>query len=63
MEALNSLPDNDVPSDLLSVETEDDNSSDDAVEIDLDPTGTDVDEDIVYNETTEMSTLLPVIGN
>ena len=59
MEALNSLPENGVPSELLTVETNESDSSS-TVEPDLGPHGNDIDEDVVYNESTEMSSLLPV---
>ena len=59
MEALNSLPENGVPSELLTVETNESDSSS-TVEPHLGPHGNDIDEDVVYNESTEMSSLLPV---
>ena len=47
MEALNSLPENGVPSELLTVETNESDSSS-TVEPHLGPHGNDIDEDVVY---------------
>ncbi len=59
-QALRSLPDNDVPSDLLTVETEDDITCNDNIEHDLGPPSYNPNEDIVYNDSTDMSSFLPV---
>ena len=53
--SLNSLPENGVPHDLISVETENDGR--DSLDPDLGPQNED---DIVYNEGTEMSSFLPI---
>ena len=58
VDALNSLPVNGVPPDLMTVETDDDIISDDNP--DLGPPTDNPSEDIVYNDTTEMSSFLPV---
>ena len=58
--ALDSLPENGVPSDLITVETEDDIVSNDSVMSDLGPPTDRPSEDIVYNDSTEMSSFLPV---
>ena len=58
-EALNSLPENGVPPDLFTVDT-DDHVSDEVVDPDMGPPTDNPDEDIVYNESTEMSSFLPV---
>ena len=55
-DALNSLPDNGVPSDLGSVETVESNIEDN--DPDLGPQNSD--EDIIYNSDSEMSTFLPM---
>lgn len=55
LHSLNSLPENGVPHDLISVETENDDS--DCHDPDLGPQNED---DIVYNEATEMSSFLPI---
>ena len=57
-QALNALPDNGTPLDVLMVET-DDNTSDNN-EPDLSPPTDNPSEDQVYNESTEMSSFLPV---
>ena len=53
---LSSLPENGVPCDLLSVETENIDNSD-AFEIDVGPQNED---DIIYNEDSKMSSFLPI---
>ena len=58
--ALNSLPENGIPADLMTVETEDDIVSDENVMLDLGPPTDNPSEDIVYNDSTEMSSFLPV---
>ena len=58
--ALNSLPENGVPPDLMTVETDNDIVSDDNGSPDLGPPTDNPSEDIVYNESTEMSSFLPV---
>ena len=58
--ALNSLPENGVPSNLMTVETEDDIVSDDNSSPDLGPPTDNPSEDIVYNDLTDMSSFLPV---
>ena len=60
IESLNSLPENGVPSDLLTVETEDQIVSDESVEPDLGQPTDNPTEDTVYNESTQMSSFLPV---
>ena len=57
--ALNSLPDNGVPADLMTIETDSDLVSDDNCYPDVGPTDNQS-EDIVYNNSTEMSSFLPV---
>ena len=52
---MNSLPENGVPHDFNSVETENDYS--DSLDPDLGPQNED---DIVYNEGTEMTSFLPI---
>ena len=59
-DALNSLPVNGVPPDLMTVETDDDIVSDDNCSLDVGPPTDNPSEDIVYNESTEMSSFLPV---
>lgn len=58
-EVLNALPDNGVPSDLLTVETDETIDSDNN-EPDLGPPTDNCSEDTVYNESTDMSSFLPV---
>ena len=58
--ALNSLPANGVPSDLITVETEHEIVSSDNATADLGPPTQNPSEDIVYNNSTEMSSFLPV---
>lgn len=53
-EALNYLPDNGVPADLLTVETDDD-ISEETVEPDLGPPTDKATDDIVYNKSADMS--------
>ena len=59
-EALNSLPDNGVPPDLMAVETEHEISSDDSETADLGPPSENPSDDRVYNDSTEMNSFLPV---
>ena len=59
-DALNSLPDNGVPTDLMTVETDDDIVSDDNCSPDAGPPTDNPSEDVVYNDSTEMSSFLPV---
>jgi hypothetical protein len=60
-DALNSLPENGVPPDLMTVETDDDIVSDDNCNSpDAGPPTDNPSEDIVYNDSTEMSSFLPV---
>lgn len=56
LHSLNSLPENGIPHDLISVETENDNT--DSSQPDLVPQNDD--DDIVYNGGTEMSSFLPI---
>ncbi|XP_020896155.1 uncharacterized protein LOC110235051 [Exaiptasia diaphana] len=56
-EALNALPDNDVPYDLLTVQTDE---TSDNNEPDLGPPTDNHSEDRVYNESTDMSSFLPI---
>ena len=58
--ALNSLPENGVPSGLMTVETEDAIVSNDSAMPDLGPPTDNPSEDTVYNDSTEMSSFLPV---
>ncbi|CAB4020418.1 Hypothetical predicted protein, partial [Paramuricea clavata] len=57
-ETLNSLPENGVPPGLMTVETDDDIVSDDDCSPDVGPTDN-PSEDIVYNDSPEMSSFLP----
>ncbi|CAB4002039.1 Hypothetical predicted protein [Paramuricea clavata] len=59
-DALNSLPENGVPPGLMTVETDDDIVSDDNCSPDVGPPTDNPSEDIVYNDSTEMSSFLPV---
>ncbi len=59
-DALTSLPENGVPSDLMTVETDNDIVSDDNCSADVGPPTDNPSEDIVYNDSTEMSSFLPV---
>ena len=59
-DALNSLPVNGVPTDLMAVETEDDIGVDNDLMRDEGPPTDNPDEDIVYNNSTEFSSFLPV---
>ena len=59
VQALESLPVNGIPSDLLAVETSDD-ITDEVVEPDVGPPTDNPSEDVVYNESTETSSFLPV---
>ncbi|CAB3983680.1 ATP-dependent DNA helicase PIF1 [Paramuricea clavata] len=58
--ALNLLPENDIPADLMTVETESEVVLDDGVIPDLGPITDNNSEDTVYNHSTEMSSFLPV---
>ena len=58
--ALNSLPENGVPPDLMTVETDEDIVSDNDCSPDLGPLTYNPSDDIIYNDSTEMSSLLPV---
>ena len=58
--ALNSLPENGVPPDLMTVETDEDIVSDNDCSPDLGPLTDNPSDDIVYNDSTEMSSFLPV---
>jgi hypothetical protein len=59
-DALNSLPENGVPPDLMSVETNDDIVSDANFSPDMGPPTDNPSEDVVYNNATEMCSFLPV---
>ncbi|CAB4008934.1 Hypothetical predicted protein, partial [Paramuricea clavata] len=59
-DALNSLPEDGVPPGLMTVETDDDIVSDDNCSPDVGPPTDNPSEDIVYNDSTEMSSFLPV---
>ncbi len=59
-DALNSLPENGVAPDLMTVETDNDMISDDNCSADVGPPTDNPSEDIVYNDSTEMSSFLPV---
>ncbi len=58
-DALNSLPENGIPADLMTVETESGITSDDVMS-DLGPPSDNPSEDTVYNDSAEMSSFLPV---
>ncbi|XP_028394509.1 uncharacterized protein LOC114518706 [Dendronephthya gigantea] len=58
--ALHSLPENGVPPELMTVETNDDIVSDNDSFPDMGPPTDNPSEDIIYNESTEMSSFLPV---
>ena len=58
--ALNLLPDNGVLPDLITVETDDDIVSDIETCTDVGPPTDNPSEDVVYNNSTEMSNFLPV---
>ncbi|CAB3978462.1 Hypothetical predicted protein [Paramuricea clavata] len=57
-DALESLPIDGVPSDIMTVESENDILSDEIISPDLGPSSDNL-EDKVYNETTEMSSFMP----
>ena len=59
-EALNSLPENGVPPDLMNVETKSEIVSDDTGMPDLGPPTDNPSEDTVYTDSTDMSSFLPV---
>ena len=58
--ALLSLPENDVPFDISTVEADTNVLSDELANIDLGPASSENEEDIVYNKSTEMSSFFPV---
>ena len=58
-QALNLLPANGVPQDLITVETDDDIVSHDNCSADTGPPTGNPSKDIVYNDSTEMSSFLP----
>ena len=62
LEALNSLPENGVPADILTVDTDSEVFSDENAKPDLSsgPCSSHSDEDLVYNSSSEMSSFLPV---
>ena len=60
--ALNLLPENGVPPDLMTVETDDDIVSDENSAPDVGPPTDNPSEDIVYNNSTEMSSFFPVVS-
>ena len=59
-DALKLLPENGVPSELTTVETDDDIVSGNDCSTDVGPPTYNPSEDIVYNNSTEMSSFLPV---
>lgn len=59
-EALNSFPENGVPTDLLTVDTDAEVFSAENAELDSGPCTFNPDEDLVYNSSSEMSSFLPV---
>ena len=59
-DALNLLPENGIPADLMTVETENEIISNDDVMSDLGPPTDNPSEDIIYNESTDMNSFLPV---
>ncbi|CAB4008426.1 ATP-dependent DNA helicase PIF1, partial [Paramuricea clavata] len=59
-DALNCLPENGIPADLMIVETENEIISNDDVMSDLGPPTENPSEDIVYNNSTDMNSFLPV---
>ena len=58
-DALNSLPENGIPADLMTVETENEIISNDVMS-ELGPPTENPSEDIVYNNSTDMNSFLPV---
>ncbi len=60
VQALNTVPDNDVPLELLTVETEHETVQKDINGPAVGPPTDNPSEDTVYNETTDMSSFLPV---
>ena len=58
--ALNSLPENGVPADVMTVETEREIVSDESLMPELGSPTDNPSEDTVYNDSTEISTFLPV---
>ncbi|CAB4043659.1 Hypothetical predicted protein, partial [Paramuricea clavata] len=60
--ALNSLPENGIPADLMTVETENEIIPNDDVMSDLGPPTEHPSEDIVYNNSRDMNSFLPVDG-
>ncbi len=59
-EALNSLPENGVAPDLMTIGTEAEIVTDDSAMPDMGPPTDGASEDVVYSESTEMSSFLPV---
>ncbi|CAB4021703.1 Hypothetical predicted protein, partial [Paramuricea clavata] len=59
-DALNFLPENGIPTDIMTVETENEIISNDDVMSDLGPPTENPSEDIVYNNSTDMNSFLPV---
>ncbi len=59
-DALNSLPENGVAPDLITVETDNDIVSDDNCSLDVGPPTDNPSQDIVHNDSTEMSSFLHV---
>ena len=55
-----SLPENDVPFDISTVQADTNVLSDELANIDLGPPSSENEEDIVYNKSTEMSSFFPV---
>ena len=62
-EALNSLRENNIPEDLLTLETEDEILSQDSVMPDVGPPTGHPMEDSVYGDSNEMSSFLPLVNN
>lgn len=60
LDALNCLPVNDIPTDLVTVECNDEIVSDEVIEAEGEEPTENADEDIVYNQSAEMSSFLPV---
>ena len=62
-DALNSLPENGVPPDLMTVETADHMLSDDNCSPDVGPPTDNPSEDIVYSDSTEMNSFYLLVNN
>lgn len=60
LDALNCLPVNGIPTDLVTVECNDEIVSDEVIEAEGEEPTENADEDIVYNQSAEMSSFLPV---